>query len=382
MRRFGCGGPQMTENAAMLNEAISAIYRAALDPGEWENALGRCCSYLNGTALQLYAINSNNRDCLFQQGYGLPAEYIDEYNSYFSRQSNRNEFHLNHPAIDVGYDYLMLDERGLDRSACSRWRAKFGFRYYLGGPVMRSDGTLFLAALQRSAEQGHPQRADIDAYRGLRGHLTQALRVQRRLDNLGLRHRSAWEAIERSAIGVVVLDRSGSIVECNRLAHRMLALADGLLSKGRELRAVRPIDDRALKRLIGAAFGSVGVGGNLAIARRGHDRPYSIIVTPIKEGAELILPTEGRVLVMINDPDGGRDVSTDLLRSHYGLSRKQVELTTLLTQGLTVGKCAEKLGIAEKTVRRHLATIFVRTDVHRQADLVRLVLSLPGLRPR
>lgn len=372
----------MTDKAAMLNEAISEIYKAALDPAAWENALRQCCSYLDGAALQLYAIDPNSRDCLFHEGYGLPPEYVDEYNAYFSKQSNRNEFHLSHPEIDVGYDYLMLDERGLDRSTCSRWRAKFGFRYYLGGPVMRSDEALILAAIQRSAKQGHPQRPDIDAYRGLRGHLAQALRIQRRLDNLELRHSRAWEAIERSAIGVVVLDKSGCIVECNRLALRVFALADGLAAKGRELRALRPIDDRALKRLVGAEFGGVGVGGDLAIARRGHNRPYSIIVTPIKAGAELKLPTEGRVLVLINDPDGGQDVSTDLLRSHYGLTRKQAQLTILLTQGLTVNECADKLEIAEKTVRRHLATIFERTDVHRQTDLIRLVLSLPGLRPR
>jgi len=372
----------MTDKAAMLDEAIGEIYKAALDSSAWEDALRRCCSYLDGAALQLYAIDPNSRDCLFNAGYGLPREYVDEYNAYFSKQSNRNEFHLNHPEIDVGYDYLMLDERGLDRSACSEWRAKFGFRYYLGGPVIRSDETLIFAAVQRSARQGHPQRPDIEAYRGLRGHLAQALRIQRRLDNLELRHRSAWDAIERSAIGVVVLDKSGCIVECNRLALRMLALTDGLLTKGRELRALRPIDDRALKRLVGAAFSSVGVGGNLAIARRGHNRPYSIIVTPIKEGAELKLPAEGRVLVLINDPDSGPDVSTDLLRSHYGLTRKQVHLTLLLTQGLTVNECADKLEIAEKTVRRHLATIFARTDLHRQADLIRLVLSLPRPYPR
>jgi DNA-binding CsgD family transcriptional regulator len=372
----------MTDKAALCNEAINDLYKAALDPGAWENALRQCCSYLNGAALQFYAIDPISRDCLYQRGYGLPAEFIDEYNAYFSKQSNRNEFHLTHPEVDVGYDYLMLDERALDRSECSQWRAKFGFRYYLGGPVLQSDGVLFLAALQRSPKQGHPQRADIDAYRGLRGHLAQALRIQRRLDDLQLRHRSAWEAIERSALGVVVLDKSGCILECNRLARRVLARADGMVSRDRALCAVRSIDDRALKRLIGLAFGDPVVGGNLSVARRGSDRPYSVIVSPIRGGAELNLPTEVHVLLLINDPDGGQDVATDLLRSHYGLTRKQVELSVLLTKGLTVSDCADRLKIAEKTVRRHLATIFARTDVHRQADLVRLVLSLPGQAPR
>ena len=49
----------------------------------------------------------------------------------------------------------------------------------------------------------------------------------------------------------------------------------------------------------------------------------------------------------------------------------------LLVSGRPLSECAEDLGIAEKTARRHLATIFLKTDLHRQVDLVRLVLSLP-----
>jgi len=153
-------------------------------------AIGRC-AYLDGAALQVYAIDSASRDCLFQIGHGLCPEYIEEYSAFFSRQSDRNDFHLARPEVDIGYDYLTMDERQLDLSDCSRWRAKFDFRYYLGGPLMRSDGAVYLAALQRSAKQGHPQQADIEAYRGLRGHLAQALRIQGRLNNLELRHRDA-----------------------------------------------------------------------------------------------------------------------------------------------------------------------------------------------
>lgn len=87
-------------------------------------------------------------------------------------------------------------------------------------------------------------------------------------------------------------------------------------------------------------------------------------------------------MILINDPDGSADVPSDLLRAHYGLTRKEADLAVLLTRDLTIRECSGELGIAETTVRRHLATIFSRTDLHRQADLVRQVLSLPGLRPQ
>ncbi len=367
----------MARDATALNEVVEEIYNAALDPGAWGGALKKCCACLGGASLQVYAIDPKSRDCPFQVGHGLSKEYMDEYVQFFSKQSNRNNFHLTHPEVDVGYDYLMMNEDQMDRDDCTRWRAKFDFRYYIGGPLLRCDNLLYFGALQRSQKQGHPNKADIAAFRELRGHLTQALRVQIRLKNLELRHRSAWDAIEHASLGVIVLDESGCILESNELARRILALADGLVSNGRELRALRPIDHRVLRGLIASAFSG---GGNLAIARRGQERPYSLIVAPVHDRSDFAVPATARVLILINDPDSNLDIPADLLRSHYGLTKKQVELTILLARGLNVRECADKLGIADKTARRHLATIFARTDVHRQADLVRLVFSLPALR--
>ena len=77
----------------------------------------------------------------------------------------------------------------------------------------------------------------------------------------------------------------------------------------------------------------------------------------------------------------GASPEGDILRRHYGLSRKQSELTMLLAGGIALGKCADAMGIAERTARRHLEAIFAKTGVRRQADLIRLVLSLPPQPP-
>ena len=53
----------------------------------------------------------------------------------------------------------------------------------------------------------------------------------------------------------------------------------------------------------------------------------------------------------------------------------------LLAGGIALGKCADAMGIAERTARRHLEAIFAKTGVRRQPDLIRLVLSLPPQPP-
>jgi DNA-binding CsgD family transcriptional regulator len=44
--------------------------------------------------------------------------------------------------------------------------------------------------------------------------------------------------------------------------------------------------------------------------------------------------------------------------------------------GHTLAEAAEILGVARSTVKSHLDVIYRKTNTHRQADLVRLVMGL------
>ena len=46
-----------------------------------------------------------------------------------------------------------------------------------------------------------------------------------------------------------------------------------------------------------------------------------------------------------------------------------------LLQGSSIAIAADKLGISENTARTQLRSVFGKTNVHRQAELIRLVLT-------
>ncbi len=369
----------MLRDEAVLTDAIELIYDAALDPGAWDLALQRCCQLLGGAAAQIYAIDSASRDCLYQIDHGLPQKYKEEYARHFSRQSERNILHQSRPDIDVSYDYMFYDERQIDRHACYRFRREFGFRYYLGAVLSRDRDALTLAAIQRTPSQGHASKAEIATFRLLKNHLARAVEVGNRLTDLDMRQRGAWEAIENSLVGVIALGPMGRVRRCNRVARKIFDAEDGLLCVNGTLKARRPIDDKTLQDLITSALREfpAGTGGNMALGRKDNERPYSVIVSPIPAPGEFQALAGDHVLVLLNDPDGLPGQPVELLRRHYGLTRRQSDLALLLASGRPLGECADDLGIAEKTARRHLAAIFAKTDLHRQVDLVRLVLSLP-----
>ena len=56
--------------------------------------------------------------------------------------------------------------------------------------------------------------------------------------------------------------------------------------------------------------------------------------------------------------------------SEQGLSRRETEVVVLVLQGLTNRQVADKLCVAEKTVKFHLTNIYKRMKISRRSQLV------------
>jgi DNA-binding CsgD family transcriptional regulator len=62
--------------------------------------------------------------------------------------------------------------------------------------------------------------------------------------------------------------------------------------------------------------------------------------------------------------------------ARLGLSRSEAEVTLALAKGATLAEIAESRGVARVTVRDQIRAAMGKASVHRQVDLVRLVLEL------
>ena len=59
-----------------------------------------------------------------------------------------------------------------------------------------------------------------------------------------------------------------------------------------------------------------------------------------------------------------------------GLTHMESRVAVLLAQGMSVSAIAAALGRKESTIRTHVKHMFQKHGINRQAELVRLVLSL------
>lgn len=88
-------------------------------------------------------------------------------------------------------------------------------------------------------------------------------------------------------------------------------------------------------------------------------------------------PEQRTALLRLYDRDLGLVVDERALISLYGLTRGEAALTAKLVQGKSIEEAAEALFISPHTARTHLKRIFMKTDTHRQPELVvRMLLSV------
>ena len=75
-----------------------------------------------------------------------------------------------------------------------------------------------------------------------------------------------------------------------------------------------------------------------------------------------------------SDPDRKPQAAADLLAQLYGLTGRERALVGLLLEGFDLREAAGRLGVGMNTVRTHLRQVFEKTNTHRQAELVSLLL--------
>jgi DNA-binding CsgD family transcriptional regulator len=166
--------------------------------------------------------------------------------------------------------------------------------------------------------------------------------------------------------GVILVDHSSHIVFANREARTIVAACDGLYDGPTGLRAETLEATRRLRRLVEVATAAAVAPSVMALPRRVLPHPLSVLVSPLRADAALVL---------IIDPDRAAAPWPDQLRRLYGLTDAEAAVAMALIGGDGLAVAAAKLGIGQTTVRTHLQHVFQKTGTCRQAQLVRLIMA-------
>ena len=221
--------------------------------------------------------------------------------------------------------------------------------------------------------------------RGLVPHVRQFVRVRQALVRAEARSTTVAGLLDNPSIGVIHLDRRGRIVAVNDRAGGILRHGDGLSDRGGMLRARAPADQARLERLLGNALpvsGAIPASGSMLLRRSLVSPPFVLHVKPVGVAGSDYGARHVSALMLIVEPGARRRVDPGLVATVLGLTPAETRVAVGLAEGRTVRDLAEAAGRTESAIRWHLQHIYRKHAISRQADLVRLVLSLAELEGR
>lgn len=209
-------------------------------------------------------------------------------------------------------------------------------------------------------------------------HIQRAFRLHFQFSQLKRRNHEFEAALNMLATGVIFLGAKGEVLLMNKRAEEFVRRKDGLsFARGRLSAQVRTESDRLQVLTDGAAQTGSGnglsAGGTILISRE-KGRPLSVTVAPLRDFNTNLSQRPAAVL-FISDPDRTPELPADLLQRCYGLTPAEARLTMVLLEGHSLKEAADCCSVTYNTAKSQLKTIFSKTNVQRQAELIRLLLN-------
>lgn len=197
--------------------------------------------------------------------------------------------------------------------------------------------------------------------------------------NSGLR--SALDSVD---LGIVLIDGEGNPCFANAAGAALLTDGRFLKQRASTIRANNFQDTMRLQAALGSAIdsnagrSSVDPAGaqdsaQLKLTSLSGDEHLIVAILPAEQPADE--PGSVAALLILLKPDGEPEKIAAPVCKIFGLSGVETRLACQLVTGRSLAEACDTMRIRETTGRGYLKQIFAKTNVNRQAELVRVLLS-------
>jgi DNA-binding CsgD family transcriptional regulator len=253
------------------------------------------------------------------------------------------------------------------------WSLPQGYRTKLGGMVLEEEGWRTVMVLPgRNSYAAEQTRA----YKLISRHLRRAVQINIRLaGESSIEGEVSTRLLERMTSGAMLVDGNCRLIFANKPAEALFLRGGGLeLSHGR-LRAAGDRENAELEALIGQCIRrGLGDAGGELILRTGGGERRKLLVIPLRQSTPVLAPGLPAA-ILFEAADHSNEATAARLRLHYGLTPAEAAFAVEISRGDGKRAAAARRGISYSTARTHLSHIFDKTGVHRQGELVRLILG-------
>ena len=369
---------------------IGLVYQGPLEAQPWESALPALRELLDAqvVSLVLRPPSSDDPGVILNSVRPEPGDEASHLASPddWELTAYRDEFFSLDPFVNLPLDQVtaledvLPDEELLASDYYRQYLQPIGLFRILGVDTAEPGGMLARLRLSRRAQErrfGELERAWLTR---LTPHLRRAIQIYATLNRTASERDVYAGAVSQLAVATVILDEQARVLNVNPVAQLLLDQADGLSLRGQHLHVAGRDTNRelqlALENIIRAQHqGQPSVARALRVPRSNGRSDLGLVVrsVPVSEWSEG--QSSPCAAVFISDPDLHESASKQSLAELFELTPAEANLAILLARGLSLAEVSEAQNISQHTARAQLKSIFAKTGVSRQAELVRLIIK-------
>lgn len=365
-----------------INATLANLYDAALNAELWPTVLESAARVFGAARVSFVSLSPrpNGRSVFFT--HNIDPDYVVAYDTYYHA---RDSWIIGHADVFGGADGAFAGEMLVPFATLtkSEFYADFmrpqDLHHHLSA-VIGVDRANGLASASIGLHRGRTAQPFDRKARELAGMLVPHLRRSRliadRLAGCETQRQADLSMLDAAPTPIFLVDRHAGI-------RRMTQAGDSLVRAGRILsvranRLTTVVSDSRLSSAI-ECVATAGAAGPFSLALDVYsatrtDRAHLLIARAGPDCPGLVYVAVGPLAAGIAPSFGDR------LRQLYGITAAEARLCRHLCQGHSVDAAADLLSIRRSTAVTQLKSVFNRTGVGRQADLVRLLMDIASLR--
>ena len=375
-----------------FSDLIGLLYQGALEPQPWQSALPALREALDAQVVSLVLrppsaddegviLNCVRQDESVDNSHVTLADPNDwEVSAY------REQFFSLDPFVSLPLDKVIALEDILpDKDLVTsdyylHYLKPINLFRILGVDTSEPGGMLARLRFSRRASEPRFKATERQLLTLLTPHLSRAIEMYAKLNRMTSERDLYAGAVNQLSVASIILDEQGRMLTTNAVGRALLDQGEGLSLRDGHLhiegRNINKELQEALTSIIREQLhGETSMVRALRVPRPGGRSDLGLVVRPVPAAQW----SEGQVspsaAVFISDPDLQESTSRPILGALFELTPAEANLATLLARGLSLAQVSVAQNISQHTARAQLKSIFAKTGVSRQAELVRLVLK-------
>lgn len=353
------------------------------NPCDWENFFGIFSKKLELDATALIIFHNESLKFKIFLNYGLNEKFFQNFEKIIKNNPTFSSFIKSIPErkiLDEDEEEETIGARQELKEFMKRIALENGFSHMLiSGILNRQNENLILIAF-RKKDKAYFGKNERDLIGMVSPYIKMVyqycITIEEKEKYLDILKR----AIEFEGKGIILIDKNLNVLFLNRIAEIILSKKEGLEITKYGLEINDPVFSIHFKKSLKKIFNSEYNDKEdiiFAIPKRDRTIPLVVQVIPINERF-FLKEGQGSALIILYDSSYYPLPDPEFLTKLFKFTSQEKNIAILLTKGMDLKEISKELKISLHTVRTHLKHIYSKTNTARQAELMKLLLSLPA----